>query len=115
MTIGLIFCLCLLHKILKSIYRFLFIYRLYEYESDKGKALFLLLKNYDDYEYIIFSEYRGTMVAGNDILNNSKIVKYKKWIFLCKCVKNYIKRFFKLKIARNCKKTIFKCKISNEN
>lgn len=96
LTIGtiatMIFLLLILYQILEPIYRFLFVYKLYEYKDEKGKVLFLLLKNADDFEYIVFSEFNKMGLVGNDVIKKAKIVKYKKWLFLCKCIKNYIKR-----------------------
>ncbi|TKX33317.1 hypothetical protein [Campylobacter taeniopygiae] len=109
-TIGIIFCSHLLYQILKPIYRFLFVYKLYEYKDDeRGKALFLLLKNADDFEYIIFSEFNKMGLVRNDVMKKAKIMKYKKWLFLYKLMKNYIKKLFKKSV-----KVFIKCKIKED-
>ncbi|EAL7061380.1 hypothetical protein KVA52_001731 [Campylobacter jejuni] len=114
LTIGtiatMIFLLLILYQILEPIYRFLFIYKLYEYEDNKrGKALFLLLKNADDFEYIIFSEFNRMGLVENDVMKKAKIMKYKKWLFLYKLMKNYIKKLFKKSV-----KVFIKCKIKED-
>lgn len=109
-TIGIIFCSYILYQILKPIYRFLFVYKLYEYkDNERGKALFLLLKNADDFEYIIFSEFNRMGLVRNDVIKKAKIVKYKKWLFLYKFMKNYIKKLFKKRA-----KVLIKCKIKED-
>ncbi|EJB5772700.1 hypothetical protein MSV38_001642 [Campylobacter coli] len=67
------------------------------------------MKNADDFEYIIFSEFNRMGLVENDVMKKAKIMKYKKWLFLYKLMKNYIKKLFKKSV-----KVFIKCKIKED-